>query len=351
MESTSSDTGQSLPGKTAAPLRSTAIALVCALLVGACSGGDPSSPPGENPPDPPPGPPTDMSGSWQSAAPLPEPIQEFHAAVLDGRIYVAGGIFQGDAISPRMYRYDPEADAWDRVADLFEPRHHMPLVVAADSLYAVGGLGLFGFTPEDNLWVYLVEEDRWEVRAGMSIARGASAAVALDDRIYVLGGYTHGPALVDLVEVYDPATGEWSSVTPLPSPRDHLAAAVLDGLIYVVGGRTVAAGSTLSVVHRYDPETDEWDQVRSLPSATAGHAAVALGNRIHVFGGEWAVGPAFDLHVSYDPEENVWVHRPALPTGRHGMAAATIGGRIYTIGGGPQAGFSQSAVVEVFNPD
>src|SRR5437016_14051451 len=29
---------------------------------------------------------------WSTAAPIPEPIQETHAAVLHGRIYIAGGI-------------------------------------------------------------------------------------------------------------------------------------------------------------------------------------------------------------------------------------------------------------------
>ena len=31
-------------------------------------------------------------GRWSAAAPLPEPLQELSAAVLRGKIYVAGGI-------------------------------------------------------------------------------------------------------------------------------------------------------------------------------------------------------------------------------------------------------------------
>src|SRR3989454_768190 len=81
------------------------------------------------------------SGSpWSTAAPIPEPIQETHAAVLHGKIYIAGGIDRADRATAVGYRYDPAANRWERIADLPAPRHHMPLAVAGDTLYAVGGL-------------------------------------------------------------------------------------------------------------------------------------------------------------------------------------------------------------------
>src|SRR6266705_3297696 len=44
---------------------------------------------------------------WSTGAPLPEPIQETHAAVLHGKIYIAGGIDRGDRATAAAYRYDP----------------------------------------------------------------------------------------------------------------------------------------------------------------------------------------------------------------------------------------------------
>ena len=91
---------------------------------------------------------------WSTAAPIPEPIQETHAAVLHGKIYIAGGIDRADRATAVGYRYDPAANRWERIADLPAPRHHMPLAVAGDTLYAVGGLAETSFVPESNLWIY-----------------------------------------------------------------------------------------------------------------------------------------------------------------------------------------------------
>src|SRR5256712_14188828 len=78
-------------------------------------------------------------GQWSTAAPLPERLQELHAAVLHGRIYVVGGIDSTNTAIARAYRYDPAGNRWERIADLPGTRHHMPLAVAGDTPYAIGG--------------------------------------------------------------------------------------------------------------------------------------------------------------------------------------------------------------------
>src|SRR6266699_1560426 len=80
---------------------------------------------------------TQGDGRWSAAAPLPEPVQELSAAVLHGRIYVAGGFDRTGAPTAAAFRYDPVANQWERVADLPAARHHMPLAAVGDTLYAV----------------------------------------------------------------------------------------------------------------------------------------------------------------------------------------------------------------------
>src|SRR5688572_9625575 len=82
--------------------------------------------------------PPEYGAGWGQGPSLPEPVQELHGAILHGCIYVAGGIARGSVVSRHVYRLDPDLSAWSRVADLPAPRHHMPLAVAADSLYAIG---------------------------------------------------------------------------------------------------------------------------------------------------------------------------------------------------------------------
>ena len=60
---------------------------------------------------------------WTSAAPMPLARSELSAAVVEGRLYVAGGIAQLGA-SPAFQMYDPATNSWRSLAQLPEPRQH-----------------------------------------------------------------------------------------------------------------------------------------------------------------------------------------------------------------------------------
>src|SRR5438093_13124783 len=73
------------------------------------------------------------------------------AAVLRGKIYIAGGFDRTGKPIARAFRFDPAANQWERIADLPAPRHHMPLAVVGDTLYAIGGLAEATFVPENTV--------------------------------------------------------------------------------------------------------------------------------------------------------------------------------------------------------
>jgi N-acetylneuraminic acid mutarotase len=56
----------------------------------------------------------------------------------------------------------------------------------------------------------------------------------------------------------------------------------------------------------------------------------------------------FSEHEVYDVATGAWTAAPRLPTARHGLAVAVLDDRIHVIGGGPQAGFAQTEVVEIY---
>lgn len=219
----------------AARARGAAVAGLTLWAVGCGSGG----------PEPPDG--------WTRGPALPEPVQELHAAVLGGRIYVAGGSRRGNAVSAAVYRLDPAAGSWQRVADLPAPRHHMPLAAVGDSLYAIGGLGPTGFDAVGTLWLYHEAAGRWVERAPLPEPRGASAAAVGDGRIIVVGGFGVDRRLLDSIAVYDPRTGRWRHGAPIPTPRDHLAAAAVNDRIYVIGGGPKAGLAQTDVVEVFAP--------------------------------------------------------------------------------------------------
>ncbi len=290
---------------------------------------------------------TEADSPWGTAESLPEPLQEIHAAVWRGQIYVAGGYNAADEATTSAYRYNLTRNQWEDIADLPEPRHHMPLVALNDTLYAVGGLAPTGAV--QTLWAYDGDTDRWLVRTPLPQPRGASAAGAVNGDLVVVGGFDETRTLVGPVAIYDPERSVWRTGASIPTPRDHLGAAVVDGLLFCVGGRPLDADRNLDIVEAYDITADRWTTKTAMPSERGGLTAVTLGDRIHTFGGETR-SRVFDNHEVYDPVTDAWSVLPSLPTARHGLGAATVRGMIFTIGGGPEAGFAQTSVVEVFTP-
>src|SRR5262249_47099148 len=185
------------------------------------------------------------------------------AACADGRLYVAGGIAQL-AASPAFQVYDPASGSWRSLAPLPEPRHHFGMAALAGRIYVSGGYrGLPFGDPHRETWGYDIARGQWADPPHLPAGRGAPppggprraahAMVALGDRLYLVGGVGSEP---ETVFVYDRKLESWSRLrTALPTPREHLAAVALEGKLYVIGGRWSGRGN-LAALEIYDPETN-----------------------------------------------------------------------------------------------
>ncbi len=300
------------------------------------------------------------TGSWHEMAPAPSARTEVTASVVAGKIYVMGGLapsrfgnVERMRVSDRVEVYDPARDLWRKAATLPRPLHHAAAVTIDQRLFVVGGFKAgFGsiWKPVATVYEFLIQEDRWVERSPMPTARGALAVAVLNDKIVAIGGFD-GVRSVGKVEIYDPANDHWEQLTSLSVPRDHLAAASLDGRVYAIGGRVdLDYHHNLTVTEVYDSATGRWREVEPLPTARSGVAAATLSGMIFVVGGEGGTG-TFENNEAYWPKADRWVTMPSLPTPRHGLAAAVVGGHLYTLCGGTRPGGSFSRLNEVFTPD
>jgi N-acetylneuraminic acid mutarotase len=183
----------------------------------------------------------------------------------------------------------------------------------------------------------------------MPAPRRAHAAVALDGKLYVVGGVVEGQTLRAPTWAYDPATGEWHrDLADIPTYREHLAAVVADGAILAIGGRGT---QSVDAVERYDPATNTWTGLAPIPAARGGLAAAVVGDQVHVFGGEGVDPPKiFRDHDVLDLATGTWTTGLPMERGRHGLGIGAIDGRIYLVGGGPNPDLSASDRVDVFTP-
>jgi hypothetical protein len=185
----------------------------------------------------------------------------------------------------------------------------------------------------------------------MPTARQGLAAVALDKKIYAIGG-SNGASL-STVEVYDPATNSWAAGTPMQTPRAYLGAAVLGNKIYAVGGTN--AGTDLNTAEVFDPVANSWSPIASTAIARNGTAVVALDNKIYAIGGGSSTSETFTNRVEvYDPALNTWTEVAPMPTPRAYLGAAVLANAIYAINGRGAAifggGFAPLARIEAYDP-
>jgi len=63
--------------------------------------------------------------------------------------------------------------------------------------------------------------DTWTTLATLSKARALHASAAVHGKLCVFGGYSSTARLMDLVEVYSPASNSWASAADLPHAMDR----------------------------------------------------------------------------------------------------------------------------------
>ena len=292
---------------------------------------------------------------WRPGPPtVPALINEqVHAVAIGNAIYVGtgvratkgGGLFRS---LKSMYAFDPKHQAYRRVPDLPQAVDHTALAAWKGRLYVFGG-----FTdsrPTAGAWSYAPRRRRWTELAPMPHARGGLAGAVIGHRFYAVGGVLEqtkrNPHILGALDIYDLRTNRWTSGAPMPTPRHHVAVVALDGKLYALGGRG-AHDLSLPTVERFDPVTNSWQRMAPIPLGVGDPAAVVTRGRIVVISGgddieKWVTPATWD----FNPSTQRWRRLPDLIHPRHGFVAAVAAGRIYVFSGAPCAGYGRTGATE-----
>ena len=313
------------------------LAAVAVLGLTGCTGGPaPERPPATT--APPAGGP-----AWRQLAAAPSARTEDAAAAVGGRIWVLGGYGPDGATLATAEVYDTAAGTWARGPDLPVAVNHAMAATLDGALYVAGGND--GTRPSTQL--ARLDGDRWRTLAPLPQGRSAGGLIALDGRLYLVGGVVSGGLAAD-TQVYDPAADRWSPAPGLPTPREHLGAAASGGKLYVVGGRVGGVGNNLAAAEAFDPGSGRWSAVADLPTARGGLAATATAaGQVVAVGGEAAA--TFPQAEAFDPASGRWRSLPPLPTPRHGLGVVAVGDTVYVLAGGPRPGLHTSAANEAID--
>ena len=257
------------------------------------------------------------SGQWtQAAHPPVEPVHHMQAVAHDGRLWILGaltGDFPAEPAVPVVLSYDPASATWAQGPEVPQARRRGAAALAVHDgvFYLVGGVTRGhngGFVP----WLDAFDPatGTWTALADAPHARDHFQAAVLDGHLYAAGGRTSshetGEVLelsVAKVDVYDIAAGAWSTLdAPLPTPRSGNTTLAWQGRIVVIGGESSAQQAGHAEVDAWNPATGTWEALPPLPAGRHGTQAAVLDGAIHIVAGsgDRGGGPELDDHWVLD---------------------------------------------------
>ncbi|TMM08157.1 MAG: hypothetical protein E6G00_12990 [Actinobacteria bacterium] len=184
----------------------------------------------------------------------------------------------------------------------------------------------------------------WTATGSLTTARDIPVpALLLDGRPILVGGSTQAlENSLDSAEIFDPATGKWSSGGTLGTARyNHTATTLESGKVLVAGGYKIingVSGGFQKSAELYDPAANTWSPATNMGTGQerAWHTATLIGDgRVWVAGGFSGATPnALTSTRLYNPAMNSWSAGPSLTTGRLRHTATLLAtGKVLIVGG------------------
>ncbi|GFS82723.1 beta-scruin [Nephila pilipes] len=177
---------------------------------------------------------------WTLVKPMPEPIMGMACAVLDGSVWVIGGIVhEGNSarytVSNRVYIFDVQQQNWYHKLSLPEPRAYCSAVSLKREIWVWCGvkdtLSDDGYlTSTCTVFVYNPEVSKWEQHAAIGTAKHSAAIAKFGRRVFLLGGMSNASGAKEVLmenDYYNRESDRYAEGAPLPRPVTGATATAL----------------------------------------------------------------------------------------------------------------------------
>lgn len=285
-----------------------------------------------------------VDDAWTAIKPYPGgPVMDNSAVWHDGKIY-SFGANTGAANYNRSFVFDPVQDTWTALANMPTGRAKASAVSVGGKIYLIGGWAATG-VPIPSVDVFDPATGTWSTLSGVTNPKPVSAggAAVVDGKIYIVGGCLDGNcAKSNGTVVFNPVTSEFSLGANYPVNAGWMGCGAISGKVYCAGGN--GAAGTLKSANVYNPATDTWSALPDLPIDLWGSAHAASGGLLVLMGGVTSNGAVItNRTLGFDPAANEWLNLPNNLFTRYRGGAACDGYKI----GGSSGGFTATPDSEV----
>jgi N-acetylneuraminic acid mutarotase len=197
--------------------------------------------------------------------------------------------------------------------------------------------------------------ETWAPTGSMSASRLHHTATLLTNgQVLVAGGAsaTSGGTYLSSAELYDPATGNWTSTGSMNGIRgNHTATLLPNGKVLVTGGSTSNSDTNyISSAEIYEPSTGVWTTTGSMSSTRNFHRATLLANgRVLVAGGVNSNSFLASAEL-YNPLTGMWISTGAMNSSRTDHTATLLANGKVLVVGGTSNGSNKLSGAELYDP-
>ncbi len=227
----------------------------------------------------------DIEIEWYTGSHLPAPVCRGASGLIGNKIYLFGG---QPSAAPVHYVYDIKNDSWSTGGSpLPVYGSNIEGVVHGEKLYVFGGHTLVSDTmrsydPGTNSWSFTTSP-----YPGGRYECCKYGAAAVGERIYYYymeQRYRYMPVMV--FWEYDIVNEEWTEHFDLPAPnRMYVASASDDSYCYAIGGISHEDLAPMSDGIRYNPSSGSWEEIDPLPEPIAFADGDFLKGHLFIAGG------------------------------------------------------------------
>lgn len=181
----------------------------------------------------------------------------------------------------------------------------------------------------------------WTSGGNLPIALGNSLGIVINNKVYIMGGYTGSSAVANVYSASinsDGTLAAWETETSLPIPLSHSQVAIVKNRVYLIGG--VSTSGRVSDIY-YATVSNEgalgpWVSAGNLPLTLSHTHIVVTNSRVYLLGGYTGSSyssAVYSAPINADGSLGAWLTEPNLIENLGYSSLIVVKNKVFLIGG------------------